>query len=143
MSTAKQRVRFTSADDKYIIQQVLSKGKNINWKEVGKNLTPERTGRHCRERYQQYLAPGLDTSPWTQQEDEKLLKLYRSHGRNWAVLKLQFPQRPFVSIRNRILYVIRHQKEIDENAQILAGIGVTDDFIFDIVNFDDISVEYM
>lgn len=46
----------------------------------------ERTGKQCRERYENHLRDGIDKSPWNTEEEIKLLDLHLEHGNKWVYI---------------------------------------------------------
>ncbi|KAI5165162.1 hypothetical protein NEIRO03_0026 [Nematocida sp. AWRm78] len=64
--------KWSKKEDEALLEGV-RKHKKGNWKEVCKYV-PSRTQFQCRERFVYYLDPARNNSPWTPEEDEKLLK---------------------------------------------------------------------
>ncbi|AEO65561.1 uncharacterized protein THITE_2045382, partial [Thermothielavioides terrestris NRRL 8126] len=61
-----------------------------------------RNGDQCSKRWYDCLDPRIDRSPWTPEEDEKLVTLVACHGRNWSdIVQRHFPNRPPISAKNR------------------------------------------
>jgi hypothetical protein len=60
--------RFGSAEDEMLILAVRLLGP-CNWAAIAA-LVPGRSGRQCRDRYQNYLRPGYARVEWTGAEDE-------------------------------------------------------------------------
>jgi hypothetical protein len=61
----------------------------------------ERTARQCRERWRNFLHPGLVNGPWTPEEDRLLIELYHQHGPNWGIMhRIHFPTRSNNNIKN-------------------------------------------
>lgn len=80
----RRRKVFVAAEDAKLIHLV--GGEQFpNWSEIGQQM-PGRTTRQCRERYQHYLAPGIAQTPWTQEEDDLIVELWKAHGPNWALI---------------------------------------------------------
>jgi hypothetical protein len=56
----------------------------------------------CSKRWQHSLNPSLDHSKWSEQDDEKLLRAVKVHGRNWKTISMAvFPTRSGTDIKNR------------------------------------------
>lgn len=67
-----------------------------------------RNGDQCAKRWNENLNPDLDHSPWTPEEDERLLALVKTYGRNWKFmadncLELRAP----LALKNRYLLLMR------------------------------------
>jgi hypothetical protein len=78
------------------------------WEDIAKHL-PKRTARQVRERYRHYLCPELDLSPWTP-EDECLLRAkFEEHDPLWSILKVFFPNRSTMNVKNHWTTMISRQ----------------------------------
>uniref|UniRef100_A0A0N5AK43 HTH myb-type domain-containing protein n=1 Tax=Syphacia muris TaxID=451379 RepID=A0A0N5AK43_9BILA len=63
-----------------------------NWKQVA-SCVPGRTDAQCRDRWVNILDEKIKDSPWTLEEDEKLLKGVKEIGKEWARIALMLPGR--------------------------------------------------
>lgn len=99
LDARKDRKFFTSNEDELL--------KMIAWRYGAKNwiliasMIPGKTARQCRDRYMNYLAPGLCHSEWTVEEDDLLKKLYKEHGPKWSLISKQLPNRSPINVKNR------------------------------------------
>jgi len=100
-----KKSKFTPVEDEKLRKLVSIHGV-ANWSAVALEL-PGRSARQCRDRYSNYLDPGLNTNNWKPEEDHQLLEKYMSIGPHWRVLKDYFPFRSINSVRNRVLRLIR------------------------------------
>jgi hypothetical protein len=57
--------------------------KKKNWGEIAAMLKG-RSGKQIRERYINKLDPSINHEPWTQDEDNTILKLYYAMGSRWS-----------------------------------------------------------
>ena len=101
----KYRTHFTPEEDEKLKELVHRHGTN-SWIVVAANL-PSRTARQCRERYNMYLSPNVDKSPWTSEEDRLLLRKVQEFGSKWAKIRGWFGNRTVNNIKNRWNTVIR------------------------------------
>jgi hypothetical protein len=62
---------------------------------------PNRTIRQIRERYKNYLQKDVDLSPFTKEEDYKLIQLVAEKGNRWTEISNSFPRRTDVKLKNR------------------------------------------
>ena len=63
---------------------------------------PGRNDEQVAKRWKDVLSPELQLSaPWTREEDEMLLRLYRIHGPKWTLISDAFPRRNGIACRNR------------------------------------------
>lgn len=98
------RKKFTDAEDALLRQIVKIFGPS-NWRIISK-LVPGRTPRQCRDRYTNYLAPGLVRIDWSDEEDKLLAEKYELHGPQWTLMKKFFPNRSPNDIKNRYNYTV-------------------------------------
>lgn len=109
---SKKRIRipFTDEEDKIINNFVkLTGGKN--WIFIA-HFVPGRTAKQCRDRYTNYLKPGLINNEWTEKDDELLIELYSRYGSKWAIMNKYFQNRNQVSLKNRLVFL---QNQNDPN----------------------------
>ena len=92
--------KFTLEEDKQLIELVGNE-KYPNWQQIA-NSIPGKTCRQCRDRYNHYLAPGLSREPWSEQEDQLIINLYKIYGPNWSLIAGHFQnKRTNNGIKNR------------------------------------------
>ena len=115
MEKKSTRQRFTKSEDEIIISLVKIYGDH-NWEEIVKRL-PKRTTRQCRERWLYHLNPSLNSLPWTQEEDQLLLKLHKKYGSRWTQLSHYFNGRPNCSLKNRFFVLNYNLSKIDLNSR--------------------------
>lgn len=60
------------------------------WSEIS-SLLPGRLGKQCRDRWYNQLDPTLNREPWTEEEDNILLKLHEKLGNRWIEISRQLP----------------------------------------------------
>ena len=90
---------FSKGEDEKLKYLVSVFGDN-NWSLVSQYM-PGRQPRQCRERYIGYLMPSLVAHPWTEMEDELLIKKYEELGPKWVKFVPFFPGRSDSNIKNR------------------------------------------
>jgi hypothetical protein len=95
-----KKMKFTNSEDAKLIALVGNNRENVNWELVATALG-NRTARQCKDRYHAYLAPGLNKSEWSEEEDDLLLELVSKYGQKWKTLAPSFQGRPEVSLKNR------------------------------------------
>ncbi|KAF2654188.1 hypothetical protein K491DRAFT_717360 [Lophiostoma macrostomum CBS 122681] len=70
-----------------------------------------RNGEQCAKRWNDYVNPDLDHSPWSLQEDQRLLPIVALYGHNWKHISENFlPTRAPLAIKNRFALLMRRQK---------------------------------
>ena len=72
----KYRKVFSPHEDEQLAELVERMGAK-NW-DVIASYIPNRTARQCRERWKFYLCPSVNRTPWTSDEDRRLLCKYRA-----------------------------------------------------------------
>ncbi|OHT13419.1 Myb-like DNA-binding domain containing protein [Tritrichomonas foetus] len=106
-STKKQkRVLFSRVEDMMILSYVECIGPR-QWSNIAKQL-PDRTGKQCRDRYMNYLAPTINHNKWTEQEDRLLLQKYDEYGPQWTLIRQFFPGRTGNMLKNRWNFNLMH-----------------------------------
>lgn len=61
-------------------------------------------------RYEGYLKPASN-EPWTDEDDARLLKVAAQFNRQWGNVRLSFPKRTNVELRNRYIFLQRKPKD--------------------------------
>ena len=105
--------KFTKEEDSKICQLVKQYGAK-KWDEIARHI-PGRTGRQCRDRYQNYLHPGFFNGEWTNEEDELLYEKFNLMPNKWSKIVQFFPRRSANSLKNRWHYFVsRNYKNIKD-----------------------------
>lgn len=94
---------FTPEEDK-LVNFVVAVFGDRNWDYIA-TFIKGRTAKQCRDRYMNYLKPGLTNYEWTQSEDELILELYLKYGPKWAYISKYFCNRNQISIKNRYKFL--------------------------------------
>jgi hypothetical protein len=102
-SKSNQKRKFTRQEDYNIIEIIDSNG-NKDW-ELISTLMTNRNPRQCKERWENYLNPIINQSPWTKEEDEKLINLRNEIGSHWVSISCAFKGRVDIALKNRWKYL--------------------------------------
>ena len=87
----KIRKRFTKEEDEKIKKLVDVLGTEC-WTFISQFIKG-RSPKQIRDRYSNYLMPGIFFGEWTKEEDELLAKLFSEHGSKWSFIQRHFPNR--------------------------------------------------
>jgi len=85
-------------EDLRIIELVMKHGKA--WSKISKILGT-RNGKQIRDRYINVLDPEIKKGKFTDDEDNKLVLLFKQHGPKWATIAKYYPNRTADMIKNR------------------------------------------
>ncbi|CAD8113330.1 unnamed protein product [Paramecium sonneborni] len=83
---------------------------HYDWKRVSKNMNLmgfKRSGKSCKERFQNQLNPHINKDQWTQNEIEKLFELQIKYGNKWRIIAKEFPNRTDGLIKNYFYSLVR------------------------------------
>ncbi|CAK83813.1 unnamed protein product (macronuclear) [Paramecium tetraurelia] len=83
---------------------------NFNWKRVSKNMNLmgfKRSGKSCKERFQNQLNPQINKDQWSQNEIDKLFELQIKHGNKWRIIAKELPNRTDGLIKNYFYSLVR------------------------------------
>lgn len=105
----KLRNHFTKEEDIRITELVKIFGTH-NWILISQFMKG-RSPKQIRDRYSNYLMPGIFHGDWTKEEDELLIKLYSEHGSKWTIIQNFLPNRSTNSIKNRWYYFLNKKKQ--------------------------------
>ena len=112
------RSKFTPEEDQKLIY-IVSTSPEIKWSKVAE-IMKNKTSRQCRERYKNYLANGINQSPWTPEEDQVLLKAYAEIGPCWSHMTSLFQGRTCVNIKNHYAKI---KNKTDKSENLIHQIG--------------------
>ena len=108
------RKRFTPSED-MLLKAIAMRGM-MSWDEVAKYL-PGRTGRQCRDRYNNYLSKTVIPKNWTEEEDQIIIEKYRQYGPRWTVISNFLNARSGNNVKNRwYKYILKRESDITTTA---------------------------
>ena len=90
-----------------VINDVGTKNWNIVSTQLKRSENYHRTGKQCRERWNNHLNPKIVKTTWTEQEDALIFELYKKFGRSWTKISEFLPGRSDNSVKNRFYTYLR------------------------------------
>jgi len=60
-----------------------------------------KTGKQVRERYINKLDPTIKRTPWSEEEDQKILDMFLEQGAKWSAISNELKGRPENTVKNR------------------------------------------
>ena len=100
-SQRKTRRPWNLQEDQLITSLIEEHG--LNWNLIAIKINVQRTGKQIRERYLNILDPAIDASRWKEEEDELLLNLFKTYGRQWCKLSKLMKGRTETMVKNRFM----------------------------------------
>ncbi|CAD8190788.1 unnamed protein product [Paramecium pentaurelia] len=103
-----QRKNWKLEEDNALLQNCQQL--NFNWKRVSKNMNLmgfKRSGKSCKERFQNQLNPHINKDQWSQNEIDKLFELQIKHGNKWRIIAKELPNRTDGLIKNYFYSLVR------------------------------------
>jgi len=98
-------------EDFKIIELVSKYGKS--WSKISK-LLGTRNGKQIRDRFINVLDPEIRKGKFTEEEDRKLIALFKQNGPKWATISKYYPNRTADMIKNRFHSSIKKKLSSDE-----------------------------
>lgn len=89
-----------SIDEDNLLRRLVEEHGTTNWRFIADNM-PGRSARQCRDRWKNYLMPGIKNTPWTPDEDQLLEEKFAVLGPQWSRIAKFFPNRTDINVKNR------------------------------------------
>ena len=95
-------------EDELILSLIKKYGKN--WSKIS-HLIKTRNGKQIRDRYINILAPNINKTKFSEEEDNLLLRLYKKFGPKWSKIHNYFKGRTTDMIKNRFHSTLKRKFE--------------------------------
>jgi hypothetical protein len=115
--------KFMNAED-VLLRSIVARMRSTDWAPVTAQMCPF-TARQCRERWTNYLNPGLQNIEWTSAEDPLLEKGYAQVEAKWRVIADYFPARSKNNVKNRWLRLQRIKGRVEQARQAAPGVDTS------------------
>ena len=112
-----QRQLFTEEEDmrlKHIMETVEFE----KWSQIAALLGGNKNPRQCRDRWVNYLSPGVKKLEWTEEEDLILVQSYQNLGKKWSKITNFLPGRSENHIKNRWHSYLKKHFENEPNLSL-------------------------
>ena len=106
-----KRNQFTQLEDMKLKSLVNTFGEK-NWETISQHMQ-NRTARQCRDRYKYYLAPFINSEPWTYEEELKLEVLVSVFGKKWCIIRRYFNGRTEINLRCHYSLLERRKEKVE------------------------------
>jgi hypothetical protein len=124
------RAGVWSVEEDSLLESLI-KAEKLRWGQIAATLNAEihrsvnvRTGKQCKERWNNHLNPHINRGRWEASEELFLLELYQAQGNRWCVISKELPTRTESNIKNKIKSLLNKEKQdlltLDDPAQTIA-----------------------
>lgn len=106
-----------SPEEDEVLRLLLTEGKK-KWGVIATAINQQfhkalkvRTGKQCKERWNNHINPLIDRGDWTALEDLRLLESHKVLGNRWSVIAKELKNRTDSSIKNRIKSLLNKERQ--------------------------------
>jgi len=104
-----KKTQWSKEEDNLLKSLIKEHGSDGKWVKISTEMK-SRSGKQCRERYHNHLAPDIRKGFWTNEEDAKILSLKREWGNQWAKIAKELNGRSDNAVKNRYHLITRRSE---------------------------------
>ena len=105
-----------NAQEDRMLKELL--GQRKKWGNIASAINEEfhkglkvRTGKQCKERWNNHINPMIERGVWSEKEDLQLLESYQRLGNKWSTIAKELSNRTDSSIKNRVKSLLNREKQ--------------------------------
>jgi len=106
----RERREWTQYEDARLLRAIEEIGGCHSWREIAEKAKIKRTDKQCRDRWIHSLNPNLNREPFSEEEDEKIIR-YLKEGRRITDIAASLKGRSSLHVKNRIISLRKIEKE--------------------------------
>jgi len=104
-----KKTQWSKSEDMKLRELIDTYGTVGKWTEISREMET-RSGKQCRERYNNHLNPNIRKGQWTAEEDKKIVELKQTLGSQWAKIAKELNGRSDNSVKNRFHLITRNRR---------------------------------
>ncbi len=124
------RCIWTEKEDA-MLKELALKYKGKKWRQVAEEVSAcvghskkRKTPKQCRERWHSHLCPFINTSSWSEEEEQKLFDSHKVVGNKWSVIAENLPGRTDNAIKNYFFCKLRKLARNLKNNVLSVGTSI-------------------
>mmetsp|Transcript_25044 Transcript_25044/g.34391 ORF Transcript_25044/g.34391 Transcript_25044/m.34391 type:complete len:309 (-) Transcript_25044:522-1448(-) len=116
-STKVNKKSWTEDEDGLLLQLIENRGTDWKWSKISDLLNISRSGKQCRERYNNHLRPDIKKGDWSIEEDKLIIDMKELYGNQWTRIAKFLPGRSDNAVKNRWHLIYRYKLTDEESSE--------------------------